>query len=481
MRFDFCIRALILSVLSFGLLCSNYVYSQGTLVVPFGPSRELDPAHAPKNFPYKENYVMLPLTSGTVIQGGGGQRIIVNKPVQLHSRRPTVIPLNNGGLTVSPTPVVPRGFNGGQPSAYGAPCGTTPCAPHSSRVYAAPRTFAPSVSSAPRATQPSTMHSGAPSVPSPAPTTASPYARQMEGTQQPQNPYTTSPLPAPTQVPTDAVPPGYAPTPAPSVVPPSSYTPVPSSDYSETPDTLSHSVVQNSPSPSIDPPVAPPTTETPADSPEASAWLPGEQIVESGGAPPRAAILPEQSRMLPSNGDSYSNEPYPYVVEPNPLETADPSRENEPQDMQYPQDTHDASGSPMIGSKTRRTARVSEAPIENKRGGTSLPTQTEGELLSPDSSQQVQESGAETPGSTEVQRSSPPKSRWEAYRNQDLLEVEIPSSRSSTTRRRQGVSTPPASRTQGLPASQPRRSYPSQLPAPEEAFRGRTSAPGLSI
>ena len=98
--------------------------AQGTLVVPFGSNKELAPAHQPYQFPYKENYIMLPLTNGT-ISHDGGRTIIVNKPVKVSKKHTTVISLGHGAPNVSPTPVVPRGFNGGnvpQPSMAPA-CG----------------------------------------------------------------------------------------------------------------------------------------------------------------------------------------------------------------------------------------------------------------------------------------------------------------------------------------------------------------------
>ncbi len=94
------------------LLCPLLVSAQGTLVAPFGSNKELSPAHQSYQFPYKENYIMLPLTNSTVVNNGE-VRVIVNKPVVINNRRTTVIPLNNGGPTVSPEPVVPMGMNGG--------------------------------------------------------------------------------------------------------------------------------------------------------------------------------------------------------------------------------------------------------------------------------------------------------------------------------------------------------------------------------
>jgi len=67
---------------------------------------------------------MLPLTNGT-ISHDGGRTIIVNKPVKVSKKHTTVISLGHGAPNVSPTPVVPRGFNGGnvpQPSMAPA-CG----------------------------------------------------------------------------------------------------------------------------------------------------------------------------------------------------------------------------------------------------------------------------------------------------------------------------------------------------------------------
>ena len=86
--------------------------AQGTLVVPFGSNKELAPAHKTYQFPYEKNYIMLPLTNGTV-STDGGRTIIVNKPVKISTKRTTVIPLGHGAPNVSPTPVVPMGFNGG--------------------------------------------------------------------------------------------------------------------------------------------------------------------------------------------------------------------------------------------------------------------------------------------------------------------------------------------------------------------------------
>ena len=87
--------------------------SDPTLIVPFGRNKELTPAHDVYKFPYKENYIMLPLTNGKLTTEDGGMQVIVNKPIQLNKRRPTVIPLGHGAPNISPTPIVPQGFNGG--------------------------------------------------------------------------------------------------------------------------------------------------------------------------------------------------------------------------------------------------------------------------------------------------------------------------------------------------------------------------------
>ena len=95
------------------LACApSAINAQGTMVIPFGQNKEVGPAHETYRFPYRENYIMLPLTNGTITQNGG-KTIIVNKPVSINSKRPTVIPLGNGAPNVSPTPVVPQEFNGG--------------------------------------------------------------------------------------------------------------------------------------------------------------------------------------------------------------------------------------------------------------------------------------------------------------------------------------------------------------------------------
>ncbi len=83
------------------------------LFVPFGRNKELAPAHDVYQFPYKENYIMLPLTNGQMVTEDGGMRVIVNKPVQINKNRTTVIPLGQGAPNISPTPIVPQGFNGG--------------------------------------------------------------------------------------------------------------------------------------------------------------------------------------------------------------------------------------------------------------------------------------------------------------------------------------------------------------------------------
>ena len=101
----------------FGVLASTITLalaqSEPTLVVPFGRNKELVPSHDVYKFPYKENYIMLPLTNGQMVTEEGGMRVIVNKPVQINKRRTTVIPLGQGAPNISPTPIVPQGFNGG--------------------------------------------------------------------------------------------------------------------------------------------------------------------------------------------------------------------------------------------------------------------------------------------------------------------------------------------------------------------------------
>ncbi|MDO4549851.1 MAG: hypothetical protein Q4C96_01200 [Planctomycetia bacterium] len=85
---------------------------QGVLVLPVPMSaRGNGPAHEVKNFPYKENYLMLPVTSGAVGYDGTGRRVVVNKPIPVSPKRQTVIPLDNLTTQVSPAPVVPRSFN----------------------------------------------------------------------------------------------------------------------------------------------------------------------------------------------------------------------------------------------------------------------------------------------------------------------------------------------------------------------------------
>lgn len=102
------------AVVTFALLglFAGFASAQGTLVVPLGITpKESGPAHQTQQFPYKENYFMLPVTSSGTIQSGYGQRTVVNKPVTINSKRKTVIPLSGLTTQASPTPVVPEGFN----------------------------------------------------------------------------------------------------------------------------------------------------------------------------------------------------------------------------------------------------------------------------------------------------------------------------------------------------------------------------------
>ena len=86
---------------------------QGTLLVPFSGTKDIGPAHTTLRLPYEKNYIMLPLNSGSVVTQDGGQRVVVNKPINLHARKQTVIPMEQIRGQVSPTPVIPPGFDGG--------------------------------------------------------------------------------------------------------------------------------------------------------------------------------------------------------------------------------------------------------------------------------------------------------------------------------------------------------------------------------
>lgn len=164
-------------------LIPQNIWGQGTLIIPFGGVKEMGPAHSPTPLPYEKNYIMLPMTSGNVIRSDGGQQIIVQKPVPLHPRRKTVIPLDQIQGQVSPTPVVPRGFNGGNVTHYSssvsysgssvspAPVYThnptmsqgnsvSPVQPSPTPTYAVPEmtTVSPSTESLPPPTSPPTEH-----------------------------------------------------------------------------------------------------------------------------------------------------------------------------------------------------------------------------------------------------------------------------------------------------------------------------------
>ena len=107
-KFFFRSVILLMMTIFFPAVCA----AQGTLIIPLGiNAKDVGPGHPSKNFPYKENYLMLPVTAGGTVFDGAGQRVTVNKPIAVSPKRTTVIPLGNLTTQVSPTPVVPRGFN----------------------------------------------------------------------------------------------------------------------------------------------------------------------------------------------------------------------------------------------------------------------------------------------------------------------------------------------------------------------------------
>lgn len=156
--------------------------AQGTLLVPLGITpKESGPTHQTHQFPYKENYYMLPVTSSGTTQSGYGQRTVVNKPVTVNPKRKTVIPLSSLTTQASPTPVVPEGFNAryvphssphlnpppqptfqAQKPVYSHP---TVIRRHAAPAMSATKKYAPAASAAPTAARPGT---GAP-IPAPAP------------------------------------------------------------------------------------------------------------------------------------------------------------------------------------------------------------------------------------------------------------------------------------------------------------------------
>ncbi|MDO4576401.1 MAG: hypothetical protein Q4D98_14430 [Planctomycetia bacterium] len=253
-----------------GLLPGAYG-QQGTMVVPFDGGVAMAPGHTTQALPYRENYILLPLTSGQVIQADGGQQIIVNKPVPLHPRKKTVIPMSQIQGQVSPTPVVPQGFNGGNVTGYDL---------RSSRVSQTPYAVPQSVT------------------PHPAPTVSPMPAPRV------------TPAPAPVPQPTPATPPTFAPE------EPSSPLPAPVEVKSEEPKSIVEPPQPEIPQPEVSQP-APPQPMPPVSEPPASQPVPTE--------PPASPM--ETSPMETSPMETSPSEAYVPTSTPIPAPELEPEPE----------------------------------------------------------------------------------------------------------------------------------------------------------
>lgn len=88
------------------------LFAQDTLVFPLLDTKNVSPAHTTTQLPYDKNYVMLPLTSGTVQTSENGETVVVSRPVRLSTRHETVIPMKEIMGQVKPMPVAPRELSG---------------------------------------------------------------------------------------------------------------------------------------------------------------------------------------------------------------------------------------------------------------------------------------------------------------------------------------------------------------------------------
>ena len=88
------------------------LFAQDALVVPLFDTKNVSPAHTTTQLPYDKNYVMLPLTSGTVQTSENGEMVVVSRPIRLSTRHETVIPMKEIMGQVKPMPVAPRELSG---------------------------------------------------------------------------------------------------------------------------------------------------------------------------------------------------------------------------------------------------------------------------------------------------------------------------------------------------------------------------------
>ncbi|MDO4585444.1 MAG: hypothetical protein Q4D62_15255 [Planctomycetia bacterium] len=294
---------------------------QGTLIVPFGGVKQMGPGHTTQPLPYEKNYIMLPMTSGKVMHSDGGQTIIVRKPVQLHPTRKTVIPLDQVQGQVSPTPVVPRGFNGGNVTHY------------------------TSATSCPMPTYPSSVVVS----PSSAPTTASPEFVPTPTYATPETPPVsppTEPLPAPVTVPSEA----------PSIL-------VPSETMTETPSPY----LPAEESPSFVPESASESTISP--SPAASPEMPentSEKVTEPEPYLPMNFSPPVSSPMVSeeTSENVTAVEETETLTESAPLQTENVATE--------PEIPVISSEPPVLEAEKREVPPTPERPAANRRAGNSI-------------------------------------------------------------------------------------------------------------
>ncbi len=431
------------------LWSGTVVQAQGTLVVPFGSNKQLEPAHETYRFPYKENYIMLPLTTGTVTSPDGSMTVIVNKPVTISNRRATVIPLGNGAPNVSPAPVVPQGFNGG---AVAHPVASETSCERGTVI----RRYEPGYSAY---SSPSSSVDTPPTPPTP-PTPSTPYApyaaQSAESVPAAENPSET------------AVPQTYMPESAPSessiVVPNTNTAPLPEPETpaESTPLPEPETPAESTPLPEPETPTEStplPEPETPAEStplPEPETPSAPDPYVPAAPTAPATNTVTTSTDSLAHGVESYADNPY------------DIPKISVPQVEQKSQTDESVSGSPMLLSRPDAQPAVRTSEQNGKQTVQSSKPAVE---TSPTEAENAENSGNSAAASTEKV--------WDSVevqprrRNNSRRVISGPTSRGSASSKPKTAPTPVPSSTPQVAPSEP-EVLPSKLPAPSEEPRNNT-------
>lgn len=307
-------------------------WGQGTMIIPFGGVKEMGPAHSTPPLPYEKNYIMLPMTSGKLMRSDGGQQIIVQKPVQLHSRRKTVIPLDQIQGQVSPTPVVPRGFNGGNVTHYSSAIPTS----------AAPSCPVPTFTTNPTAISPS---ESAPPL-SPAPVYTAPETTP------------TVPLPAPAEEPSILVP-------AEATIPAEATTEMPAYEPSVTSDVTSDVTSETTQESTV----ISPSPELP-ENPSEKISTPDPYLPMNFSPPSPSPMVPENTDVFPTTPENTWDEvSSPREEMPSLSENLSVPMENTPPETEIP---IVSSEQPVLEAQKKELPPTMEQTPANKRGGNSM-------------------------------------------------------------------------------------------------------------